>query len=178
MIYSYKDTIPQIPDSVFIAPNSTVIGDVKIGKDSSVWFNTVIRGDVNNIDIGEKTNIQDGSVLHVTLEKWPLNIGSNVTIGHGVVLHGCTVSDNCLIGMGATILDGAKVGEYCLVAAGSLILEGTKIPSCSLVAGVPAIVKRTLSDDEVEKIKASAARYVTYKNSYMRGDCDECLPKD
>ncbi len=175
MIYSYKDTTPQIPDSVFVAPNATIVGDVEIGKDSGIWFNSVIRGDVNEIRIGAKTNIQDGSILHVTLKKWPLYIGNNVTIGHGVILHGCTVSDNCLIGMGATVLDGARIGEFCLIAAGSLVLEGTKIPKQSLVAGVPAIVKRTLSDEEVEKIKASAARYVNYKNSYQQGESQECL---
>lgn len=177
MIYSYKDATPQIPDSVFVAPNATIIGDVKIGKDSGVWFNSVIRGDVNEIRIGEKTNIQDGSILHVTLKDWPLHIGSNVTLGHGVILHGCTVSDNCLIGMGATILDGARVGELCLIAAGSLVLEGTRIPKQSLVAGVPAIVKRTLSEEEVEKIRASADRYVAYKNSYQRGEYQEYLRK-
>ncbi len=173
MIYSYKDATPQIPDSVFVAPNATIIGDVEIGEDSGVWFNSVIRGDVNAIRIGEKTNIQDGSILHVTLKRWPLHIGSNVTIGHGVILHGCTIMDNCLIGMGATILDGARVGEFCLIAAGTLVLEESKIPSQSLVAGVPAIVKRTLNDDEVEKIKASADRYVNYKNSYQDGDFQE-----
>lgn len=169
MIYTYKNSTPKIPDSVFIAPNSTVIGDVEIGEDASVWFNTVIRGDVNEIRIGERTNIQDGSVLHVTLQEWPLNIGSNVTIGHGAILHGCSIEDYCLIGIGAKVLDGSRIGKFSLVAAGSLVLEGDKVPSNSLVAGVPAIVKRTLSGEEIEKIKRSADRYVGYKNSYLSG---------
>ena len=160
MIYTYKNANPKLPKSVFVAPNAAVIGDVEIGENSSVWFNSVIRGDVHQIRIGERTNIQDGSVLHVTYQKWALEIGDNVTVGHGAILHGCTISSNCLIGMGARVLDGARVGEFSLVAAGSLVLQGDKVPSNSLVAGVPAIVKRTLTAAEVEQIKASAERYV------------------
>ena len=167
MIYTYKNATPKFPKSVFVAPNAAVIGDVEIGEDSSVWFNSVIRGDVHQIRIGEKTNIQDGSILHVTYQKWALEIGDNVTVGHGAILHGCTISSNCLIGMGARVLDGARVGEFSLVAAGSLVLQGDKVPSNSLVAGVPAIVKRTLTPEEVAQIKASAERYVNYKNSYL-----------
>jgi len=144
MIFSYKELIPKIPDSVFVAPNAIVIGDVVIGIDSSIWFNTVVRGDLNQIRIGERTNIQDGSILHVTSDKCSLKIGSHVTVGHGAILHGCMVEIYCLIGMGARILDGARIGNYCLVAAGSLVREGDKIPNHSLVAGVPAIVKRSL----------------------------------
>lgn len=170
MIYRYKQSVPRIPKSAFIAPTATVVGDVEIGEDASLWFNTVVRGDVNSIRIGERTNIQDGSVLHVTFDEWALDIGSNVTVGHGSILHGCKISDYCFVGMGARILDGAKIGEFSLVAAGSLVLEGDRVPSHSLVAGVPAIVKRTLSQDEVEKIKRSAERYVSYKNSYLGGE--------
>ena len=170
MIYSYKNATPKLAQSVFVAPNAAVIGDVEIGEDSSVWFNSVIRGDVHQIRIGERTNIQDGSVLHVTYQKWALEIGDNVTVGHGAILHGCTISSNCLIGMGARVLDGARVGEFSLVAAGSLVLQGDKVPSNSLVAGVPAIVKRTLTPEEVEQTKASAERYVKYKDSYLNGE--------
>ncbi len=145
MIYTYKNVTPKLPKSVFIAPNAAVIGDVEIGEDSSVWFNSVIRGDVHRIRVGERTNIQDGSVLHVTYQRWALEIGDNVTVGHGAILHGCTISSNCLIGMGARVLDGARVGEFSLVAAGSLVLQGGKVPSNTLVAGVPAIVKRDLT---------------------------------
>ena len=168
MIYDYLDRRPRIADSVFVAPNATVIGDVEIGPDSSVWFNTVIRGDVNRIRIGERTNIQDGAVLHVTYERFSLQVGSNVTAGHGTILHGCTIEDYCLIGMGARILDGAHVGKFSLVAAGSLIREGESIPEYSLVAGVPAIVKRSLTAEEIERIKQSAERYVRYKETYRK----------
>ncbi|MFQ5753757.1 MAG: gamma carbonic anhydrase family protein, partial [bacterium] len=142
----------------------------EIGDDSSIWFNVVVRGDVNPIRIGEKTNIQDGSILHVRNQKAPLKIGSYVTVGHGAILHGCTVEDHCLIGMGARILDGARIGNYCLVAAGALVLESDKIPNNSLVAGVPAIVRRTLTSEEIELIKQSSARYVEYKHTYLNGE--------
>lgn len=167
MKYRYKDKMPKIPKSVFIAPNATVIGKVEFGEDCSVWFNSIIRGDVNFIRIGARTNIQDGCILHVTLERWPLQIGQGVTVGHGAILHGCMVGDYCLIGMGARVLDGAQIGEFSLVAAGSLVREGEKIPDHSLVAGVPAIVKRSLSEEEIERIKLSAERYVKYKNIYL-----------
>ena len=170
MIDTYKNSTPKLPTSVFVAPNAAVIGDVEIGEDSSVWFNSVIRGDVHQIRLGARTNIQDGSLLHVTYQKWALEIGDNVTVGHGAILHGCTISSSCLIGMGARVLDGARVGEFSLVAAGSLVLQGDKVPSNSLVAGVPAIVKRTLTPEEVAQIKASAERYVNYKNSYLGGE--------
>jgi len=169
VVYTFEDKRPVIPDSVFMAAGAVVIGDVVIGEDSSIWFNAVIRGDVNIIRIGRQTNIQDGCVLHVTLQKWPLHIGNNVTVGHAVVLHGCTVEDHCLIGMGARVLDGAVIGEFSLVAAGSVVREGEKIPSRSLVAGVPAVVKRKLSEAEVENIIRSAERYVGYKNQYQQG---------
>ncbi len=167
MTYTYRNLRPEIPESVFVAPNATIIGDVKIGEDASIWFNTVIRGDVNWIRIGERTNIQDGCVLHVTLQKWPLQIGNNVTVGHGAILHGCTVQDCCLIGMGARVLDGAIIGEHSLIAAGSLVPEGEKVPKNSLVAGVPAVVKRALSSDEIRILERSAQRYVGYKQTYM-----------
>lgn len=170
MIYAYKDHKPKIPKSVFVAPNATVIGDVEIGEDSSIWFNVLIRGDVNRIRIGAQTNIQDGSILHVTLDEWPLHVGDGVTVGHGAILHGCTIGDHCLIGMGARVLDGAHIGANCLVAAGSLVREGVKVPENSLVAGVPAIVKRSLSQKEIEQIACSSERYVRYKKSYMEGD--------
>ncbi len=169
MIYAYKKTSPVIPESVFVAENATIIGDVEIGKESSIWFQTVIRGDVNTIRIGDRTNIQDGSVLHVTYQKWPLSIGHDVTVGHGAILHGCTIQDCCLIGMGAQILDGATIGEFSVVAAGSLVMEGVRVPPRSLVAGVPAIAKRSLLDEEVQRIQEAAARYVAYKNEYMTG---------
>jgi carbonic anhydrase/acetyltransferase-like protein (isoleucine patch superfamily) len=169
MRYSYQGVNPHIPQSVFIAPGAVVLGDVRIGPDSSIWFAAVLRGDVNSIRIGSRTNIQDASVLHVTHEQWDLNIGSDVTVGHAAILHGCTIGDCCLIGMGARVLDGTQIGDYCLVAAGSLVREGEKVPNYSLVAGVPAVVKRKLEPDEIEKIASSSQRYVAYKNDYMAG---------
>lgn len=168
MILPYKEFRPRLDSSVFVAPGAAVIGDVEIGADSSVWFNAVVRGDVNKIRIGERTNIQDGCVLHVSVETWALSVGSGVTVGHGAILHGCTVEDSCLIGMAATVLDGAHVGEFSLVAAGSLVREGQRVPGGSLVAGVPAIVKRQLTPAEIEGIRQSALHYLAEKNVYVR----------
>jgi gamma-carbonic anhydrase len=167
MLIPYKNISPKIANGVFIAPNATIIGDVEIGEDASIWFNTVVRGDVNYIRIGAKTNIQDLCMCHVTLNKWPLIIGEGVTIGHSAVVHGCVIKDYCLIGMGARVLDGAQVGPYALVAAGAVVREGFVVPEYSLVAGVPAKVKRRLTDKEIENLTASAARYVGYKNTYL-----------
>ena len=167
MILPYKNILPQFGNGVFLAPNATVIGDVIIGDEVSIWFGTVIRGDVNYIRIGAKTNIQDLCMCHVTLNKWPLIIGEGVTVGHSVVLHGCVIEDYCLIGMGARILDGARVGPRALVAAGAVVREGFVVPENSLVAGVPAEVKRPLRREELENLQASAERYVRYKNEYL-----------
>jgi carbonic anhydrase/acetyltransferase-like protein (isoleucine patch superfamily) len=167
MLLPYNNLSPKIASSVFIAPNATIIGDVEIGEDASIWFNTVVRGDVNYIRIGAKTNIQDLCMCHVTLNKWPLLIGEGVTIGHSAVVHGCVIKNYCLIGMGARILDGAQVGPYAIVAAGAVVREGFAVPEYSLVAGVPAEVKHRLVDKEIENLTASAARYVDYKNTYL-----------
>ena len=167
MILPYNNISPKIGNNVFIAPNATIIGDVDISDDASVWFNSVIRGDVHRIRIGPKTNIQDLCMCHCTLNKWPLLIGAGVTIGHSVVVHGCVIKDYCLIGLGARILDGAQVGPYALVAAGAVVREGFVVPEYSLVAGVPAVVKRRLTDQEIENLTASATRYVDYKNTYL-----------
>lgn len=169
MFYSYNGIAPKIHPSVFVAPTATIIGNVEIGEDSSIWFNVVVRGDVNPIRIGSRTNIQDNSTLHVTYQKSTLIIGSDVTVGHAAILHGCTIEDQCLIGMGARILDGALIGRHSLVAAGALIREVERIPEQSLVAGVPAIVKRSLSAEEIALIRRSADRYVGYKQVYLTG---------
>ncbi len=170
MIYAYQGKAPRLHESVFLAPGASVIGDVEVGEDASIWFGAIVRGDVNSITIGSRTNIQDGSILHVTNGKWPLHIGSNVTVGHGAILHGCVVQDNCLIGMGARVLDGARIGAFALVAAGSLVLEGEKIPGYSLVAGAPAVVTRSLTAEEIGQIKRSAENYVGYKKTYQDGE--------
>lgn len=166
MIQPYRGIKPKLHDTVFVAEGAQIIGDVEIGRDSSVWFNTVIRGDVHYIRIGDRTNIQDNSILHVTHEKYPLVIGSEVTVGHGAILHAATIKDRCLIGMGAKVLDNATVGPYALVAAGSLVLEHFVVPEGALVAGVPARVKRMLTEEERQQIVQSAQNYVEYVKSY------------
>jgi carbonic anhydrase/acetyltransferase-like protein (isoleucine patch superfamily) len=166
MIHAYKGIQPRIHPSVFVAEGAHIIGDVEIGAGSSVWFNTVIRGDVHYIRIGERTNVQDNCVLHVTHETYPLVIGSGVTVGHGAILHAATIKDYCLIGMGAKVLDNATVGPYSLVAAGALVLEGFEVPEGVLVAGVPAKIKRELTEDERRQIVKSAENYVKYVASY------------
>lgn len=161
-LFPYLDTFPKLHDSVFVASGAKIIGDVEIGEKSSVWYNTVIRGDVHYIKIGEMTNVQDNSMLHVTNGKFPLNIGNKVTIGHSVTLHGCTLKDLCLIGMGAIILDGAVVEKNSMVAAGTVVKPGFVVPTGELVGGVPGKILRDLTEEEINDFEASAERYVGY----------------
>jgi len=161
-LFPYNNLYPAVDDSVFLASGAKIIGDVEIGKNSSVWYNSVIRGDVHYIKIGYDTNIQDLSMLHVTNNKFPLNIGNRVTIGHSVKLHGCTLEDLSFIGIGAIILDGAIVEENSLVGAGTVIKPGFVVPSGKLVAGVPGKVVRDLTIDEINDFSASAERYKKY----------------
>jgi carbonic anhydrase/acetyltransferase-like protein (isoleucine patch superfamily) len=167
-IRPYRGQHPQIAASAYIDPASVVIGDVVIGEDSSVWPLSVIRGDVNYIRIGARTNIQDGSILHVMKDEYPLILGDEITVGHSVTLHGCTIMSRCLIGMRATILNGAVIGEGCIIAAGTLLTERTTIPPRSLVMGTPGKVKRTLTAIDQSTIDMYARRYVEYKNIYRR----------
>ena len=166
MIRSYGGRTPQIAASAYIDEAATVIGDVQIGEDSSVWPGVVIRGDVHYIRIGAATNVQDGSVLHVMRDDHPLVLGDNVTIGHGVVLHGCTIESRCLIGMGAIILNGAKIGTGSIVAAGTLVPEGTIVPPGSLFMGHPGKLRRVLTAEDQQSIDNYAQRYVEYKETY------------
>lgn len=152
--------------SVYIDQSAQVIGDVRIGDDSSIWMNVVIRGDVNSIRIGRRSNLQDGTIVHVMRDTHPTHVGDEVTVGHAVVLHGCTIEDRCLIGMGAMLLNGAVIGRDSIVAAGTLVTEETKIPPRSLVMGRPGAVKRSLTDAEVASIRDYAERYVGYKKDY------------
>jgi len=161
-LFPYKDLYPNIHESVFLASGVKVVGDVRIGEHSSVWYNTVIRGDVHFVKIGSKTNIQDGSVLHVTNSISPLNIGNKVTIGHAVKLHGCTLNDLCFIGIGAILLDDVIVEENAMVAAGAVVRPGFIVPSGKLVGGVPAKIIRDLKEEEIADIERSAERYVKY----------------
>jgi carbonic anhydrase/acetyltransferase-like protein (isoleucine patch superfamily) len=167
MLLDYKGKLPKLGEAVFIAEGAMIVGDVEIGDHSSVWFNAVIRGDVNYIRIGKHTNIQDGSILHVMKDQYPLILHDYVTVGHGAMLHGCEIASNCLIGMRATILNNAKVGAHSIVAAGALITEGMVIPERSLVMGLPAKVKRVLTDEEVAHIDEYARRYYQYKETYL-----------
>jgi carbonic anhydrase/acetyltransferase-like protein (isoleucine patch superfamily) len=161
-LFPYQDLFPKIHPSVFLADGVKIVGDVQIGEYSSVWYNSVIRGDVHYVKIGEYTNIQDCSMLHVTNGRYPLNIGDKVTIGHSVKLHGCTIKDLSLIGIGAIVLDGAIVEEYSMVAAGSVVKPNFIVPTKKLVAGVPAKVVRDLTDAEIAEFEKSALRYKKY----------------
>ena len=166
MVKTYRGISPTIAPGVFIEETAVVIGDVVIGSESSVWFHAVVRGDVNSIRIGHRTNVQDLSLLHVTHTTHPLTLGDDITVGHHVVLHGCTIRDRVLIGMGSIIMDGVVIEEDCVIGAGSLVTEGQRIPPKSLVFGSPARIKRTLSDGEVQWIKDSATNYVRYAQDY------------
>ena len=165
-ILPYKGIYPKIHETVFIVESAIIIGDTEIGEYSTVWFNAVIRGDVNYIRIGNRTNIQDLCMLHVTKNTHPLILGNEITVGHSVTLHGCTIKDRCLIGMGATILDGAVVGEDCIIGAGALITEGAVIPPGTLAIGFPAKPRRDLTDAEKARIKQSAQNYIDYARTY------------
>lgn len=166
-IRSYKGRLPIIDASAFIDESAQVIGDVVIGAESSVWMQTVIRGDVNYIRVGDRSNIQDGTVVHVQHDTCPTVIGDDVTVGHGAIVHGCTIHNRVLVGMGAIILNGAVVGEDCIIAAGSLITEGTVIPPRSMVMGSPGKVRRPLTDRDLAMIREFAGNYVRYRLDYL-----------
>ncbi|HQZ82979.1 MAG TPA: gamma carbonic anhydrase family protein [Pyrinomonadaceae bacterium] len=166
MIAKFEDKFPVVHPSAFIAESAEVIGDVEIGEDSSVWFGSVVRGDVNYIRIGARTNIQDNSVIHVSGGTHPTVLGNEITVGHRVLLHGCTVDDRCLVGMGAILMDGVHVGEECLVGAGSLLTPGTIVPPRVLVIGSPARVKRELTEDEIAFLDRSWRNYTELKLRY------------
>ncbi len=168
MILPYLDKTPQIHPTAFIVESADIIGDVTIGAESSVCFNAVIRGDVHYIKIGERTNVQDGALLHVTHDTHPLVIGNEVTIAHGVILHGCTVKDRVLIGMGAIVLDGAVLNEECIVGAGAVVPPEMIVPRRTLVVGIPARVKRELTPEEVAHLKESALNYIRYAENFRK----------
>ena len=167
MLHEYKGKWPKIGERVYIAEGAQIVGDVEIGDHSSVWFNSVIRGDVHYIRIGKHTNIQDLSILHVMKDQYPLILHDYVTVGHGVMLHGCEIASHCLIGMRATILNNAKIGAHSIVAAGAVVTEGAEMPERSLIMGMPAKVKRPLTDEEVAHIDEYARRYYQYKETYL-----------
>ena len=174
MVHDFKGISPKLAKKTWVASSADVIGDVTCGEDCSIWFGCVVRGDVHYIKIGNRTNIQDLSMIHVTHYKKedksdgnPTIIGDDVTVGHRVMLHGCTIEDACLIGMSATILDGAVIGKESIVGAGALVTKGKVFPPRSLIMGSPAKVVRELSDEEVKELYASASRYVEFKEDYI-----------
>ena len=167
MLRPYRGVSPRVHPTAFIDDSAQVIGDVEIGEESGVWMNAVVRGDVHSIRVGRRSNIQDGTIVHAMTGTHPTVIGNNVTIGHGALVHGCTIDDQCLIGMGAIVLNGAHVGTQSIVAAGTLVTEGMKVPPKSLVMGSPGKVKRLLTHSEIADIQKYADRYVEYRLEYM-----------
>ncbi len=165
MIYDLEKNVPEISSDSWVAPNAIIIGKVKLEKNSSIWFNAVLRGDIEKIVIGENSNIQDGSVLH-TDPGCPLTVGKGVTVGHMVMLHGCEISDDTLIGIGSTILNKAKIGKNCIIGANTLVTENKTIPDNSLVLGSPGKVIRKVTDDEIKVIRENAKHYVKNSKRY------------
>ena len=167
-VYELEGVAPQIAESAWIADSAQVMGDVQLGADASVWFGTVVRGDTALITIGEGTNVQDASVLHAD-EGMPLTIGRHVTVGHQVMLHGCTIGDESLIGIGAIVLNGAKIGKNCLVGAGALVTEGKEFPDGSMIIGSPARVVRQLTPEQIEGLRRSAQHYIHNARRFRAG---------
>jgi carbonic anhydrase/acetyltransferase-like protein (isoleucine patch superfamily) len=168
MLISHNGITPDVNATAYVHSSAQIIGDVHVGAQSSVWFNAVIRADVFHIRIGARTNVQDNSTIHVTTDKWPTIVGDDVTIGHNAVLHGCTVGNRCLVGIGAIVLDGCEIGDDCIVAAGSLVTPGTKVEPGQLVLGSPAKAVRRLEESELEYLRASAGNYVANAERYRR----------
>jgi carbonic anhydrase/acetyltransferase-like protein (isoleucine patch superfamily) len=167
MLHAYRGVAPQVHATAFVAGSAHVIGDVELAEETSVWFNAVIRGDVNHIRIGRGTNIQDATVIHVNRRGAPTVLEEYVTVGHAARLHGCHIKSHCLVGIGAIVLDGVVLEEECLVAAGSLVVPGTKAPRRSLLMGSPATVKRTVTSEDLDLIHRSAENYIALKNDYL-----------
>ncbi len=168
-ILPYDGKAPRLAASAFLAEGTVVVGDVELGEESSLWFGTIVRGDVNHVRIGARTNVQDMCVVHVTSRTHPTVVGDDVPVGHRAVLNGCTIKDRCLVGIGAIVLDGAVVGPDAMIGAGALVAPGTVVPPRTLVLGSPARVKRTLTDDEVAFLRTSAANYAGYAARYRGG---------
>jgi len=168
MIIPFEGHAPALADGVFVAPDATVLGQVTLGAGASVWYGCVLRGDVGRITVGPRTNIQDLSVIHVTTDEWDTHVGADVTVGHRVILHGCTVGDRVLVGMGAIVLDGVEIGDECLVGAGSLVTPGTRVPAGSLVLGAPGKVVRPLSAHERKAFIEQAQHYVELAERHRR----------
>lgn len=163
LIQSIKGKSPQLPSSCFLAENSTLVGDVKLGENCSIWYNAVVRGDVNSIEIGDETNIQDGAIIHCTYQKAATKIGNRVSIGHKAIVHGCTIHDDVLIGMGAIVMDHAVIESGSIVAAGAIVTAGTNVEANSIYAGIPARKLKAVSEENLDMIKRTAKNYTLYK---------------
>jgi carbonic anhydrase/acetyltransferase-like protein (isoleucine patch superfamily) len=164
-ILPVKGIVPTIPENCFVAPNATIVGDVVMGQSCSIWFNAVVRGDVNSIRMGDKVNIQDGACIHATYQKTKVSLGNNVSIGHNAIVHGCTIQDNVLVGMGAIIMDNVTIGSHTIIAAGAVVLEGTNVPSGCIFAGVPAKKVKDISAELIHgEIDRIADNYVMYSS--------------
>ena len=168
VILPVKGVMPSFNDTCFIAPNATIVGDVVMGDNCSVWFNAVVRGDVNFIRMGKKVNVQDGAIIHCTYQKFGTTIGNNVSIGHNAIVHGCVIDDNVLIGMGAIVMDHAVINEYCIIAAGSIILENTICESGFLYAGIPAKKIKPLSEQQIEMLVKLPENYKLYSSWFVK----------
>lgn len=165
VILPVRGVAPQIPETCFVAPNATIVGDVVMGEECSVWFNAVVRGDVNSIRMGNKVNIQDGACIHATYEKTKVNLGNNVSIGHNAIVHGCTIHDNVLVGMGAIVMDNAEIGSNSIIAAGAVVLENTKVEAGTIYAGVPAKKVKNISPELISgEIERIARNYTMYSS--------------
>lgn len=165
VILPVKGILPQMGENCFLAPNATLVGDVRMGNDCSVWFNAVVRGDVNSIRIGNKVNIQDGAVLHCTYQKTQVHLGNNVSVGHNAIVHGCKVHDNVLIGMGAIVMDDVEIGSNTIIAAGAVVTEGTKVPAGCIFAGVPAKKIKDINEQLLQgEINRIATNYLMYSS--------------
>ena len=165
VILPVKGVSPEIPESCFVAPNATIVGDVVMGEECSIWFNAVVRGDVNSIRMGNKVNIQDGACIHATYQKTKVNLGNNVSVGHNAIVHGCTVHDNVLIGMGAIVMDNAEIGSNSIIAAGAVVLENTKVEAGTIYAGVPAKKVKNISPELIRgEIERIANNYTMYSS--------------
>jgi len=167
MIAAFRNIHPRLDPSVFVAPSATIVGNVEIGAGSSVWFNAVIRADLNDIRIGERTSVQDNCVLHVDTGERFMRIGNEVTIGHGTVLHGCIIGNQCLIGMGSVVLNKARIGECCIVAAGSVVAPGVEVEDHTLLVGVPAKPKRKITEEDLQMIRSGVQEYYELSREYL-----------
>ena len=167
-LVSFGGKMPRIGKRAYVAENATLIGDVSLGEDSSVWYGAVLRGDMHYIKIGKNCSVQDNSVMHGTADRFPTVVGDNVSIGHNAIVHGCTIGNNCIIGMGAIILEGAEIGDWCIIGAGSVVTEGSKIPDENIVLGIPGKVAGKVTEEHKKRIEKNWKAYSALKNEYMK----------